>query len=164
MLPQLARIAADLAREYGIPAIRLSRYRGSTGMSYSGRIKALSLRAPASKVRKVLREQQVFHNDYAIGIPVFSEEKGLASLCSGLRKLPEGVYEMVCHPGYVDHTLLARDGYTAERLVELKILTSSWLQEAFKKEGVELTTYRDLANTDKCLARGDVRLESNHLK
>lgn len=147
MLPQMIRIAAMLAREYGIPAVRLSQYHPAR-MSWPKRVKALALCSTTPAARRVLQQQKVFYNDYALEIPALSVEKGLARLCDVLQQIPRGVYEMVCHPGYVDDTLQCRDRYTVERLLELEVLTSPRIQEVFEKDGIELTTYRALTAAD----------------
>ena len=143
MVPQLARIAATLARKYDIPAVRLSSYH-TARMSWAKRIKALTLFPVTSWTRRVFQRHNIFHNDYVFEIPASSVEKGLPRLCDVVRKIPKGVYEMVCHPGYVDQTLERRDHYTVGRLVELEVLTSPLICEMFGGDGIELTTYRAL--------------------
>ncbi len=59
--------------------------------------------------------------------------------------LPEGTWEMVCHPGYDDAELAAvRTRLRASREQELRVLTSLEVQALLEKSGVELISYRDL--------------------
>jgi len=61
-------------------------------------------------------------------------------------RLPEGTWELVCHPGYNDadlrkiHTRLRES-----RAVELRLLTSPEAREILARSGVQLISYRDLA-------------------
>ena len=60
--------------------------------------------------------------------------------------LPEGTWEMVCHPGYNDAELAGiRTRLLASREEEWKVLTSPETREILKKSGVELISYGDLA-------------------
>ena len=60
--------------------------------------------------------------------------------------LPEGTWEMVCHPGYADAELAAiRTRLRTARQVELQVLTSDEARFLLEKSGVELISYRDLA-------------------
>ncbi len=60
------------------------------------------------------------------------------------RRLPEGVSEIYCHPGYPDETLAANAIYVDERLKELEILRDPHLAECARSEGVELISFREL--------------------
>ena len=60
--------------------------------------------------------------------------------------LPEGTWELVCHPGYNDAELGSiRTRLRASREVELGLLTSTESRELLRRQGVELISYRDLA-------------------
>ena len=60
--------------------------------------------------------------------------------------LPEGTWEMVCHPGYNDAELAGiRTRLLASREEERKVLTSAEAREILEKSGVELISYRELA-------------------
>jgi chitin disaccharide deacetylase len=60
--------------------------------------------------------------------------------------LPEGTWEMVCHPGYDDADLAGvRTRLRGSRATELQVLTSSAAREVLQKSGVELISYGDLA-------------------
>lgn len=59
--------------------------------------------------------------------------------------VPDGTWELVCHPGYNDadldrvHTRLRES-----RAVELRLLTSPAAREVLNRRGVQLISYRDL--------------------
>ena len=59
--------------------------------------------------------------------------------------MPEGTWEFVCHPGYVDGDLAAiRTRLRESRAEELAILTSPATRAALEKRGIELISYADL--------------------
>jgi hypothetical protein len=64
----------------------------------------------------------------------------LDCLLSLLVGLPEGVSELMCHPGHADPPL-ASSGYRRERLAELQLLTHPAVQERVAELGIELVTF-----------------------
>jgi predicted glycoside hydrolase/deacetylase ChbG (UPF0249 family) len=59
--------------------------------------------------------------------------------------LPEGTWELVCHPGYNDAELdLVRTRLRQSRERELEILSSPSAKTALRKRGIELISYHDL--------------------
>ncbi|MCZ4058879.1 chitin disaccharide deacetylase [Pantoea sp. LMR881] len=60
---------------------------------------------------------------------------------SALRE--EQSLEMMCHPSFVDNTLL-KSRYCFPRLIELDILTAPSLKQAIAERGYQLGSYRDL--------------------
>jgi hopanoid biosynthesis associated protein HpnK len=60
--------------------------------------------------------------------------------------LPEGTWELVCHPGYNDADLAnIRTRLRESRAQELRVLTSPEASEILGRSGVQLISYRDLA-------------------
>ena len=61
-------------------------------------------------------------------------------------RLPEGTWELVCHPGYNDADLgRIQTRLRESRAVELRLLTSPEARETLARSGVQLISYRDLA-------------------
>lgn len=59
--------------------------------------------------------------------------------------MPEGTWEFVCHPGYVDSDLDGiRTRLRAQRAEELKVLTSPEAKTALERRGIELISYNQL--------------------
>ena len=62
-----------------------------------------------------------------------------------LEALPEGTWELVCHPGYSDADLQAAGTrLTQSREIELAALTSAVTKEALLRQSIELISYADL--------------------
>jgi chitin disaccharide deacetylase len=66
-----------------------------------------------------------------------------AHLAALLHALPEGVTELMCHPGF-DDPALADSSYRVEREEELRVLTAPQVREVIASAGVELISFRDL--------------------
>jgi len=59
--------------------------------------------------------------------------------------LPEGTWELVCHPGYCDRELRSvRTRLRESREQELRVLTSGATRQAIEAAGVELISYAQL--------------------
>lgn len=62
------------------------------------------------------------------------------------RSIPEGTWEFVCHPGYNDADLQAGMTRLREsREIELRVLTLPAAREVLAQQGIELISYRELA-------------------
>lgn len=72
----------------------------------------------------------------------FGPAASLANLLALLTRLPEGVSELMTHPGFADPALLAGSSYAAQREVELAALISPQARDAIQREGIVLATYR----------------------
>jgi len=69
--------------------------------------------------------------------------------------LPEGTWELVCHPGYCDEELRSvKTRLRESREQELRVLTSPAARQAIEAAGVELISYADLASSDSSHASG----------
>jgi chitin disaccharide deacetylase len=59
--------------------------------------------------------------------------------------MPEGTWEFVCHPGYLDADLRSfATRLRKSRVEELAVLTSPDTRAALERQGVQLISYRDL--------------------
>jgi hopanoid biosynthesis associated protein HpnK len=59
--------------------------------------------------------------------------------------MPDGTWEFVCHPGYVDDELTTiRTRLRGAREKELAVLTAPETRTALEKQGVQLISYREL--------------------
>ena len=67
----------------------------------------------------------------------------LDDLLAILANLPEGVTELMCHPGYADAALVS--DYTTMREVELRVLTDARVRTLIATQGIELINFGQLA-------------------
>jgi hopanoid biosynthesis associated protein HpnK len=103
------------------------------------------LRRYRASFRNELAKTGMVTPDGCIGIAV-TGGLTLAAFQSLIERLPEGTWEFVSHPGYVDLELgEIKTRLRASREKELQILTSPATKELLRREQIELIAYRDLA-------------------
>jgi hopanoid biosynthesis associated protein HpnK len=155
MFPQVFKPVLRAARACGVKAIRnpFERISGSQlGSQLAARprlwrrgIEVGILRGLVRQFREAVRHAEMITPDgtFAIVVTGALDERLLRGM---LEHLPDGVWELVCHPGYNDadlqniHTRLRES-----REQELRILTSQSIRDVLAANGVEVISYRDLA-------------------
>jgi chitin disaccharide deacetylase len=98
----------------------------------------------APEFRRTLKEEGMLSTDGTVGIAATGklDQKMLLRI---LTALPEGDWELVCHPGYSDSDLKAAGTrLTASRETELAALTSLETKEALARQKIELISYAEL--------------------
>ena len=153
MFPRVLRPMLRAARACGVHAVRNPfEPVGSWPMAFVATTPGLWLRSCgvltfrvfAGEFRKAIREAGMATTDGTVGIAVTGEldEKSLLSL---LDALPEGTWELVCHPGYADADLSATGTrLVASREVELDALSSPQTRARLQARGIDLISYADL--------------------
>jgi chitin disaccharide deacetylase len=58
--------------------------------------------------------------------------------------LPNGTFEIMCHPGYVDETFAKESGYAYQRQTELEILTDPSMRKEVERRGIQLISFAQL--------------------
>jgi len=74
----------------------------------------------------------------------FDKTATLKNLHWILDDLPEGISEIMCHPGLADDDLRNANDYAEERGFELTLLTESDLPDLLKAHGIQLIPYTQL--------------------
>ena len=104
------------------------------------------LRRFAGKFQEAVDREGFATTDGTLGIEVTGtlDETLFRAIAASV---PEGTWEFVCHPGYNDADLQrARTRLRESREMELRVLTLPAAREVLAKDGVELTSYRDLTS------------------
>jgi hopanoid biosynthesis associated protein HpnK len=102
------------------------------------------LRRFSQSFRETIAAEGMVTTDGTFGIVVTGalDEELFAALVGSL---PEGTWELVCHPGYCDEELRSVGTRLREsRDQELRVLASSSARRAIEAAGVELISYADL--------------------
>jgi hopanoid biosynthesis associated protein HpnK len=153
MFPQILRPVLRAARACGIKAVRnpfeplrswpRNMVLGTPGLWLrSAGVMAFQMFAP--EFRRALKEEGMTSTDGTVGIAVTGllDQKNLLRI---LEALPEGTWELVCHPGYSDADLKAAGTrLIRSREIELAALTSAAAKEVIVRRGIELTSYDEL--------------------
>lgn len=150
MFPQVLQPLLNAAQSCGVPAVRnpFETVHLSQLFAYPGTWKRwLEVRALhnfAARFRQAVRQAGLHTPDGTVGI-VATGSLGQRFLRFLLEHLPQGTWELVCHPGYNDaqlqnvHTRLRES-----RETELRVLTSAETRESLARQAVELVSYRSL--------------------
>ena len=149
--PCVWRIALKLAEEYKVPLrhpeeqILFDRNLASL-ISWRFFRKAI-LRIMCQWNRTALERSEVKSNDYFFSVfGIFPKPPSidLHAFELILRRIRNGVTEIMCHPGYVDDALLSISDLTGQREQELEALKAPSLKELIRELNIELGTYRDV--------------------
>lgn len=98
----------------------------------------------AAEFHRAVKEEGIVSTDGTVGIAVTGmlDQKKLSQI---LEALPEGTWELVCHPGYSDADLQAAGTrLTKSREIELSALTSFETKKTLASHQIELISYVDL--------------------
>jgi len=125
----LFEIMLRLAHEYHLP-IRLppNEYLYSLG---------------GENVHKILLGHNV-HAPAACITSLYDRTVSMDNMLRIIETLPDGVHELMCHPGYADQILIDTCSYSTPRELELSILTSPQVRAALETNQVKLVNFASL--------------------
>jgi hopanoid biosynthesis associated protein HpnK len=151
IFPQVLRPLLRAARACGVPAVRnpFGPVRFSILAKYPGLWKRYSqvavLNRLGGRFRKSVADAGMLTTDGTVGI-VATGAMDQYLFGNIVDSLPEGTWELVCHPGYNDADLAnIRTRLRESRVEEMRLLTSPEACEMLTRSGVQLISYRDLA-------------------
>jgi hopanoid biosynthesis associated protein HpnK len=156
MHPAVLDILLELAREYGIKAMRLTREDLAVSLALDARHRlrkrweSVIFTVLSRAAEKKLRANGIASPDALFGLSQSGDinERYLLGL---LPRLREGVTELYCHPSFLPCREVQYWTPTYRRDVELAALTSSAVRAVVTAQGVVLVGYRNLHS------RGDSR-------
>lgn len=153
MFPRVLRPLLRAAKSCGIRAVRnpfepircwpAGMVLGSPGL-WLRSAGVMAFQTFAAEFRRAVKEEGIVSIDGTIGIAATGllDQKKLLQI---LEALPEGTWELVCHPGYSDSDLQAAGTrLTQSREIELSALTSAETKKALARREIELISYADL--------------------
>jgi len=158
MLPGLFPLALKLAKKHSIAAIRIALEASPLRAALSGKdgrnssiefkqgVQARGLKLLARDAHKLADKAGIESADYFCGI----SQTGVMThfgVLNLLENLPDGITELMCHPGYLDDDL----AHSATRLqdsraTELAILTDTAVRKSVASHGIRLINYSQIAN------------------
>ena len=151
IFPRVLRPLLRAARACGVRAVRnpFGPVRFSILAKYPSLWKRYSqvalLNRLGGRFRKSVTEAGMLTTDGTVGI-VATGAMDHDLFGSIVESLPEGTWELVCHPGYNDGDLASvRTRLRESRVEELQLLTSREARGIVDRSGVQLISYRDLS-------------------
>ena len=153
IFPKILRPVLRAARDCGIQAVR-NPFRPSSPLPSTHLMKNPGIWRRWAELRVLSTLERTFRDtaarfgfatpDGTLGIEVTGAlDHRLFSAI--VQNIPEGTWELVCHPGYNDDDLArSRTRLKQSREIELRLLTLPEARQALEKTGVELISYRDL--------------------
>lgn len=138
------------AREFGVRWVRAPFDHPSAGASWKAR--SIALFAPG--FRRKIAASGLGTPDHFAGFDM-TGRFAAADVEALIERLPSGVTEFMCHPGYCTSELrAARTRLKESRERELEALVSPAVREALASANVELTGYRALATSSNSIHSG----------
>ena len=151
MFPQVFRPFLRAAKARGVKAVRnpFERIRGSQLASrpalWMRWAEVGILRSLATQFRDAVKQAGMITPDGTLAIVATGalDERLVRNM---LEHIPDGTWELVCHPGYNDAELQrVRTRLRESREQELEILTSQATRDALAANGVKIISFADLA-------------------
>ncbi len=154
IFPQILRALVEAARICGVPAVRNPfvpvsslrprHYSGRPGLwKRYGQVRMLN--AFASRFRDRMKRAGLASPDGVLGV-IETGSFDTSLLRQALTNLPDGTWELVCHPGYDDADLRAsHTRLLASREKERELLTSPELRQFLEEQSIRVIGYREFA-------------------
>lgn len=147
--PRIFPVVADLAKEYGIPAVRLAREDWRTALSLDSHgffpkiAQGLIFAWLSRRARRLARDAGLTYNDHLFGL--LNDGRMTENYLLGLIPyLQPGITEIYLHPGLFGDPELQKWTPQYRRQEELAALLSPRLQEALAVAGVEVSDFREM--------------------
>ncbi len=145
--PAIGRVLLGLSSRFGIRRIRsvsLGLWRGSFYKKqilfrkgiYIGFVKQLILSKIASPLQRPM--SNLNNAGHVFGVGYVPKGYYKEALYHYIKNIPQGVSEIVCHPGYVDNDLKEYDFWTDMREEELRAITAKETLDVVRKFNVTL--------------------------
>lgn len=155
LLPGVSDIVIRLAQEFSIRSIRcprevapdrptLLRGKNSRSAVIKQYLVGRTVSGFAWSFKKKLAKAGLLFPDHFYGLSQtgFLDTPGVRGIVG---TLPEGVSELMCHPGYLDEDLVnAGTRLLAQREVEIRALTAPIVKTVVADRGIQLISYRGL--------------------
>lgn len=143
--PSFFAVYVELAEEYSLP-VRLP---FPPEEEWGGAAASVSMAQglPPDLLREIVRQdiglvqsKEILHPDHFVQ-SFYGEALTLENLLSILEGLPEGISELMTHPGLADEKLLAKSTYGKEREAEVELLCHPQVKERIGELGIELVNF-----------------------
>ena len=142
MVPKMFRIFIDMARDYGIPAIRFLREKSMVGGFGLNKVYRFLIGSYlARKNERDVRNSRLYFPDNVRGF-LDSGRLSESLLIRMLGSLSEGVTELICHPGFLGPEILDTYRWHINCEDELFALTGRAVKRVIESRGITLVGYK----------------------
>lgn len=148
-IPSVLNIVLDVSKKYGIDSMRMIDMdmikrgvkRKIIGFSLlcMGTKAVFGFSRHVTRWRKLIDKTNIAISDSLVSWELYGDADPVSSLLKTFSRLPQGVTEIFCHPGYVDDQLRSISTYTDIRDKELKAFTNPVVLKAFNDTGANLS-------------------------
>ena len=155
--PRLAPLVVNLAREYGIPALRLARedWLATLALAPDGALpkvaQGLIFAILSRRAKRLAESAGLVVNDHLFGLT--HDGRVTEDYLLGLvPRLGKGLTEIYSHPALAADQALREAAASYRRQEEFRALVSSRLKESLAGKGIEVTDFREVAQGSHCPA------------
>jgi len=148
--PHLFAVYHDVALELDLP-MRIPFPRSEADLADVALMSGPALAIPDEAMKSIARrnwqrlaEQPVRAPDRFIA-GFYGDNVSVEYVLGLLDGLPDGISELMAHPGYSDAALAAESAYSARREDEIAVLTDAQVRQRVADRGIELATYASVA-------------------
>lgn len=144
--PHLFAVYHDIALELNVP-MRIPFPRREADLADPVQMPGVASMVPEAMIQAAARENWRRLSEKPVRAPdhfiagFYADNVSVEYLLSLLDRLPDGVTELMTHPGYSDETLAAESAYSAKREDEVAVLTDPRVRQRLTSLGIELTTF-----------------------
>ena len=149
VLPRLFAVYHDVALDLDLP-MRVPFPRTDADASDPAQIIGAASALPAGAAQAMARANSARLAEHPVRAPdrffaaFYGDNVSVDYLLAVLDRLPDGVSELMTHPGYSDETLAAESAYNTRREDEIAVLTDARVRRRLAERGIELATYKNL--------------------
>jgi predicted glycoside hydrolase/deacetylase ChbG (UPF0249 family) len=146
LAPPVLKAMIEISREFGIPWVRKPADFTMPASAAPPLKKAVNaiVRSVANRFDQVLQRNGCRFTDHFTGFEL-TGRMGTKEMVELIEHLPDGLTELMCHPGFFrDELRASRTRLREARERELRALISPEVRQAIFAGDVQLTSYRDL--------------------
>jgi predicted glycoside hydrolase/deacetylase ChbG (UPF0249 family) len=146
LAPPVLDALVRVSREFGIPWVRkpADLPMPANATSFAKKLVNAAVKFAALRFDSILIRGNCTTTDHFTGFQL-TGRLGTKELIGLIRSLPEGLTELMCHPGYLrDELRRAHTRLKESRETELIALTNPETRAALNEAGIRLVSYRDL--------------------
>lgn len=143
VMPGVFPIVVEIAREFGIRAVRFPVGPSTGGMGPVSALEKFFLESLAGNQRKRIATSGIVRPDRFYGLAQTGRLTA-SDVVRIIKALPDGTSELMCHPGIRDDAAVVKLGWGNGWQTELDAVTDNSLKSVIESCGVELVSYKDI--------------------